>query len=452
VKRTQEGFGEASEPLLVRTRGGAVKGIVRIGAAAVLAVLLLVAGSIGIGKAIRPDPPPPLREAGSALGSAPLIDAGSAGELVSNLQDRLQAVPGDWQAHADLGLAYVQQARITGDSTYYPKAEEVLERSLELHPGGNFEAMTGMAALAAARHDFSGSLAWARRARDVNPHNANVHAVMGDALVELGRYEEGFDAFQRAVDLRPDVTTYARVSYAWELQGDLEAATDIMELAHQAAGSPTDKAWTSFQLAELAWSRGDLDRAEALYRRTADLDPAYVPAQAGLAKVSAARGRADQAVALYGDVVARYPLPEYVIAFGDLLTSLGREDEARQEYALVDVEARLLRANGVNVDLEVALFDADHGAPADALAVALAEWSRRRGIHVADALAYANEALRLGTRNALFLFHRGVIEDALGREGAARRDLADALALNPHFSVVWADEAASLLASLGGAP
>jgi len=125
-----------------------------------------------------------------------------------------------------------------------------------------------------------------------------------------------------------------------------------------------------------------------------------------------------------------------------------RPAEAARRYALVHAEERLLRAGGVNVDLEIALFDADHGVElANGLAAARKEWTRRRSIQVADALAwelyangrdrealrYANRALRLGTRNALFVFHRGMIERALGRLRAARRDLSVALEINPHF-------------------
>ena len=140
-----------------------------------------------------------------------------------------------------------------------------------------------------------------------------------------------------------------------------------------------------------------------------------------------------------------------------------RESTDRQ-YALVDVENRLLRANGVNVDLEIALFDADHGRPEEALSAAEAEWARRHSVHVADALAwalhangqdsralsYANDALALGTRNALFFFHRGMIDLALGHRSAARRDLARAIQTNPNFSLLWSRRAASTLASLRG--
>ena len=137
---------------------------------------------------------------------------------------------------------------------------------------------------------------------------------------------------------------------------------------------------------------------------------------------------------------------------------------ARAGYDLVRVQQRLLASNGVNTDLELALFDADHGRPAAALRAARAEWQRRSSVHVADALGwallangrpeeawtYARQALSLGTRNASFLFHAGMIRLALGDRDGARSFLTDALATNPHFSIQHADEAAATLERLGG--
>jgi phosphatidate cytidylyltransferase len=94
-----------------------------------------------------------------------------------------------------------------------------------------------MAALAAARHDFSGALSWGQKGEVVDPGNANIHAITGDALVELGRYQEAFGEFQKAVDLKPDLATYSRGSYALELQGNVENAQRAMELALSAAAS-----------------------------------------------------------------------------------------------------------------------------------------------------------------------------------------------------------------------
>jgi tetratricopeptide (TPR) repeat protein len=397
----------------------------------------------------------------------PIISSGSLPQLIASLQKRLRILPNDWRSFAELGLAYVQQGRVTADPTYYPKAEGVLNTSLALQGSANFDAFTGLAALSAARHDFSQALAWGQKAVAANPYSAHAQAVVGDAQVELGLYDQAFATFQKAVDLKPELSTYARASYAWELQGDVTNALAVMTLAAQAAATPSDAAWASNQLGDLSFNSGRLGKAEAFYRAAIARDATFVPAHAGLAKVEAARGDRAQAIADFEWVVARYPSPEYVIALGDLYTVAGREADAERQFALVRAEEQLLRANGVNVDLEIALFDADHRVDlAGGLAAAQAEWVRRQSIQVADALAwqlyangrsqealgFADRALRLGTRNALFFFHRGMIQRALGRTLQARRDLAAALDINPHFSILWAGPAAQTLAEMGGAP
>jgi tetratricopeptide (TPR) repeat protein len=116
----------------------------------------------------------------------------------------------------------------------------------------------------------------------------------------------------------------------------------------------------------------------------------------------------------------------------------------------------------VNVDVESGLFDADHGRPARALRSARAAWSERKSVHAADALAwslhmsgkdraalrFARRALALGTRNALFLYHAGMIHLGLGHELQARALLSEALRTNPHFSIVHAPSARRTLERL----
>jgi tetratricopeptide (TPR) repeat protein len=431
------------------------------------ALTLVAAGGLFLGGSLAPGRPlvrdrSPRAAAVASAQVVPVDPSASLGAVIERLQARVRAVPGDWSALARLGFAYVQQARVTADPSYYPKADAALRGSLHAHPDGNVDALTGMAALSAARHDFAGALVWGRRATAADPFDANARSVVGDALVELGRYPEAFDALQRAVDLKPDVATYARASYAWELQGNVRNAVAIMRLALGAAGTNADRSWGSFQLGELFWNSGRLRQAYGMYRRAIRWDPTYQPPRFGLARVDAARGRADRAVREASAVVRAYPSPEYVIWLSDLLRSLGRDGEARRQEALVDVETMLFRANGVNVDLEIALFDADRGRGPEALANARAEWARRRSIAVADAMAwalhangrdrealrYADRALALGTRNALFLFHRGMIRRALDDARGARTDLAAALAVNPNFSIRWAPTASATLRAL----
>lgn len=441
---------------------------VRLALLGALSAAVFMVGGLGLFKgAQHPTRASAARRPGTPGLPGPLVPSASLADSISTLQARLRALPSDWRSLATLGIDYVQQARVTADPSFYPKAQAVLERSLSLQPRANVPAMVGMASLEAARHYFARALDWGRRAEAAAPYSGAVHDVVGDALVELGRYTEAFRELQRAVDVKPNLSSYARASYAHELQGDVAGAVGIMELALQAAGTPQDRAWTLNQLGDLAFNAGRPGHAYRHYRMAVRSDAKFVPPRAGLAKVNAARGRLGRAIAGFRWVVARYPLPEYVAALGDLYARAGRGRAARQQYGLVHVEERLFMANGVNVGLEIALFDADHRVDlAQGLAAARAEWSRRHSIHVADALAwelyangrpsealpYANRALRLGTRSAQFYFHRGMIERALGMKESAMRDLARALDINPHFSILWAPRAARILASMGGAP
>jgi tetratricopeptide (TPR) repeat protein len=415
-----------------------------------------VGGTRSPGGSSAVDSPPALPEVG------PAADLGTA---IARAQQRLREVPGDYATWADLGLAYVQQARVTGDPSYYPKAEGALRKSQEVHPSGNPLALVGLAALAAARHDFAGALRLGREAETIDPYSSPARGIVGDALIELGRYHEAFVEIQKMVDLRPGTASYARASYTWELRGDLTRARHALELALDAAPSDDDAGFALFYLGELAFNAGDLRGAKARYDEGLARAAGYVPLRYGEAKVLAAQGHVAQALAAYRSVVARMPAPAYVMEYGDLLASVGDRKTANEQYALLAAEERLLRANGVDVDLELALFDADHGHAAHALAEARATYAVRRGILAEDALAWAlhavgrdsealphaRAAVGLGLRSATIRYHLGVIEAALGQRPTATADLREALRINPWFSVTQAPKARALLRSLGAA-
>lgn len=231
-----------------------------------------------------------------------------------------------------------------------------------------------------------------------------------------------------------------------------------------AAKDPTDVAFCRYYLGELAWNTGHPTEALRQYNLGLKADPGYHPLLAGKAKAQAALGNPRAAIAGYSSVVARVPLPQYVIELGELQESLGDHAGAKRQYALLTVELSLLAANGVLDDLTPAQFQADHGDPAAALRAARAEWERRHSVLVADALAwalhrtgrhsealiYARLATRLGWNNAVFRYHRGMIELALGRRTEARDDLTAALRINPHFNPIQAPAARRALQHLTG--
>ena len=410
----------------------------------------LTATALFLGGALRGSP-----SASSAPVARPPA-ADSTAAQIAKLQAELRGSSDDVNGLDALGLAYQQRARETGDPTYYTKSDEVLSRALRLAPR-DLVATSGLGSLALSRHRFREALALGRRARAISPTTARNYGVIGDALVELGRYRQGFQAFDTMATLRPDVSSYARVGHARLLLGDVAGARSALRLALDASlGQGETEAWTRVQLSKAAFSVGDIAPALAQARAALRAFPGYAPAYDALAWAEYGRGHMHAAIAAEQEAVNRIPLPQYVAMLGDLQRAAGRPAMARRQYALIGVIQRLLVANGVDTDLETALFDVDHGIRLrSSLALArraqrerpsidgddVLAWALARKGHCEEALGYSKSALHLGARDALKLFHRGAIEQCLGNRAAARGWFRRALALNPHFSVLWAPTA-----------
>ncbi len=305
----------------------------------------------------------------------------------------------------------------------------------------------------------------------MNPYGQRAAAVRVDALVELGRYDDALAAARRADAVRPGIPIFTRLAYVRELRGEVREARRCwgwrVRRRPSAATSPTSRPSSASWPGTTATWDGRTANTPRLYAcrpitRTLD----------GRARVRAAQGDVAGALADRAGIVRRLPLPQYLTEYGELLETAGRRDEAKRQYAVATAWARIAKANGVDADLEIALFESDHGDPKAALRAARTEYERRCpdsavrqcSVHAADALAwalhangrdaealhYARQATATGYRRAQFHFHLGVIEKALGKRRDARRDLADSLRRNPRFSPLWAPRAKAALDDLEG--
>ncbi|MFE2556863.1 tetratricopeptide repeat protein [Streptomyces sp. NPDC059352] len=428
-----------------------------VGAVLAAAALLYVPELVGQG------PPPPPGAAERATIAAHAGAQASLPDLAALITDRekwLRAHPDDDASWAALGAAYTERGTRIGDVRDYPRAERALRRSLAERPAGrgNVDAQLGLGALAGARGDWKSAKEWGERVRKAAPGRWPAYPVLIDAYNGLGEYGAARKAAERLEELHAGAVVRTRAAQTYRDRGWREdadaAALDAVALAETGA----EKAASLARLGDLSWERGDAEEALARYGGALRLVRDHGPSLAGRARVLAGLGRTEEALRDWQAALARLPLPEYVLEAGELYESVGLAGEARALYE------RLRKGPWVRAEVALGLLDADHGNPVAAVTRLRAEWARgHRSVGVADALGwalyragqpkealeYAKRATDEGLRSALFAYHRGEIERTLEQHGPARRHLAEALRINPHFSPLLAPKAAEAVAVLG---
>jgi tetratricopeptide (TPR) repeat protein len=410
-----------------------------------------------------------------SVDSRRLVSSSKTDEQIQTLQDQVKKVPGDYAAYDRLGSAFFQKARETGDITYYELAEQTLNRALALTPQDfrSADPLVHMALVYMGEHRFSDALACAQKAIGTGSGNLAAFAIEGDAYTDMGDYEEAAVAYNtlramgQTISSPPLALAYmsdSRLAYLAYLRGDSPEAIRLMKSAISAALQTNvtgeNLAWLYFELGERYFQSGDLDNAELSYRSGIRIEPNHYRSLAGLAKVTAARGKLDESIQLYRRSIAVIPFPVYVAELGDVYKKAGRAYEAHQQYELVEYIGRLSKLNQVLANRELALFYADQGIKLpQALELARKELEVRHDIYTWDALAWVlynnrrlreaaeaiNKALALHTNDSLLLFHAGMIYHTLGQDPEAEDFLQRALRTNPHFHVFHAETASRTL-------
>lgn len=379
-------------------------------------------------------------------------------------EKKLKTRASDPDVYAELATAYMEKARETSDGAFYGRAEAACNKALELNPK-SYAAIRLLSWVYSGQHRFHEALGAARRALVIDPKDPWNYGTLGDALLELGEYQEGAEAIQEMVDLRPDVAAYTRAAYVRELFGDTEGAIEIMSMAVRAAGSRDREhsAWCRVQLGNLLFSAGRLAEAESQYQAALQVFPEYHFAFSGLGRVRAGQKQFDEAIRSYQRSIDLVPTLESVFALADLYTRLKRPQEATRQFELVETLENIGRGSGVKPEAQLALFCADHDMRmGEALRIVREHAKERQDVRTLDALAWvlfkhgryeearaaSRRARRLGTKDALILYHHGMIEAQLGKPREAVDALQQALNVNPYFHLTHVEEARRVLEPL----
>ena len=340
----------------------------------------------------------------------------------------IERSPNKSEGYNQLASAYMQKARETGNFSINANADEAINRSLSVEQD-NYDGLKLRAKLQLTYHRFAEALNTARRAESLRNDDHDVWGLITDALVELGDYPNAVKSAQKMVDLRPDSSSYARVSYLRSLHGDADGAIYAMSAALKST-DPNDLegiAWCRVQLGNELMNTGRLEAAERQFDQALHTFPNHHLALQAKARARVAAGDLQAAVAIYEQQQAKSESADVAQALGDVYQQLGREDAARAAYQRFETLER------ENATIErswrhMLNYWLDHDQNVqEALNLAKHEYAMRKDIFTCDSLAWAlfknglmkdaknriDEALRTGTKDTRINYHAGIIYNAL---------------------------------------
>ena len=365
-----------------------------------------------------------------------------------------------------LAATYIQKMRETTDPVYLSRAGQVIDQVLS-QDGQNYEALRIKNEIELEHHHFKNVAAASRKLVQIAPDDPWNWGTLGDALMEMGDYPGAADAYQKMVSLRPDLSSYNRAAWYRFVTGDADGAIQLMKMALQAGSrSPEHMAWCWVELGNLYLRTYHPAEARAAFERASRYLANYHPAYGGLGKALAMAGDLHGAIEALKRAQSINPAPEHAAALHDLYALTGNQAEAQKQLALVDVVDKMERAaqQPANRTLVLIYANLDHQLPR-ALELAQGELNIRQDVFSYDALAWALlkngqpeaaqeamiKALKMGTPEASFHYHAGLIAAALGQKAEAIRQLQQALTLNPQFDPRQAPIAQAKLKQLSAA-
>jgi tetratricopeptide (TPR) repeat protein len=356
--------------------------------------------------------------------------------------------PATYPAYAQLGLAYLQKARLTGSAGDYAEAERHLLQSLGYQR--SFEALHGLAALHLARHEFREALSRAQESAAALPSHVETQGLLFDAHLALGDTAKAAEIAERMMQEQTGFESLSRLAALRESQGEYVDALPLMgQACLQAEAEQRDAdvlAWCQVRVGAIYLAKCDAVQAGHRYERALLLVPDFAFAREHLAELNAAQGNLAEAIALYREVLAESPHPEYRLALADVLALTGNSEEAARERRIAAGELRR-SAESSRADwrpLALLLLE-DPATEEEGLRWAERDWENRRDRFAADTLAWAylrnqrpKDAWRIlkpvvgpetsGSGEPLLLLHAAQIQSARRRPADARRSLKKALA------------------------
>ena len=334
-----------------------------------------------------------------------------------------------------LGWMFVKKARLTFDASYYILAEQCAQ-CMEANGAKGPDTLLLNAHALQSLHRFHEAEAVARELVSTRERPFD-YGVLGDVLVDQGKVREGAAAYQKMIDLRPDLQSYARAAHVRWLTGDLNGAIELMKLA-VSGSSPNDAeaaAWAYTRLSLYQLQQGATKQALESCSAGLALQAQYAPALLARGRILLALHRPADAVVELEHAAKLNPLPEYQWALADALALTGDRDRAKQiESQIIERGAKedqramslFLATRNENIEQAVHLAQHEFTSRADVFTHDALAWALAVAGRTTQAQLHATQALSEGTIDARLFLHAGIIAALNNDVTQAKRRLQQA--------------------------
>ncbi|MFZ1704690.1 MAG: tetratricopeptide repeat protein [Saprospiraceae bacterium] len=294
----------------------------------------------------------------------------------------LQKNQKDYEAAIRLSQLFIREARVTGEhGHYYPAALKMTQYVLQDSANNDmkFLALVTQAGVQLSLHEFEAALETGQKAIQLNQRNPQIYGVMVDAHVELGKYSEAIEYADMMIALKPDLRSYARISYLREIHGQVSEAIEAMKMAVK-AGIPgqEDTAWAMNTLAEMYKMYGDNQKAKATFEEILAMRPHYPFAVGGLSEIALDENNFTLAEAKVNEAIDIIPEVGFYITLAEIYQKTNRKNQADETIKEIFAMLQDDQDSGHNMNLEYAnVYLNLQNDPDMALKYALAEYNKR---------------------------------------------------------------------------
>ncbi|MEP6664226.1 MAG: tetratricopeptide repeat protein [Verrucomicrobiota bacterium] len=342
-------------------------------------------------------------------------------QAMLKLQQRIKTSPLPGPFIEQLGWRLVSKARTANDPGLYNLVEQCA-LCLEAQQPENPAAWLLRGHALQSLHKFKEAEPVARKL--VAKRGASFDfGLLGDVLMDRGQVTEGIAAYQKMMDLKPDLHSYTRAAHARWIKGDVTGALELISMA-TSAGSSRDAEATAWSYTRRAAYEMQLNQpSDSLHsvRVALRLQPDDAAAWFFQGRIQLMQGQTNDALPSLQRAVSLSPLPEYQWILADVLNLVGKPNDS--------VEANLHKRGAQEDPRSFALYLATRREqPEAAVKLTERELAERADIFTHDALAWAlfaagkfpearqqsTLALTEGTEDARLFFHAAIIAEVNG--------------------------------------